>query len=417
MRFRFLHAADLHLDTPFEGLSAIRPALAARLREASLEALDALVTAAIDQAVDFVVLAGDVYDGAERGLRAQLRLRAATERLSQAGIRTFVVHGNHDPVEEAWSSVRRWPPGVHVFASDRAESVELELRGTPVTVHGTSYPRRIQRESLVPRFARPATPGFHLAVLHANVGTTAHAAYSPCTIEDLAATGMDYWALGHVHTGAVLRERQPRVAYPGNLQGRSFKPSERGAKGALLVEVEGDRITSRLLDLAPVRFEEVAVDVSPDQDLAEVAGRLQRACLAAEVPGKTVLLRLRLVGRTEVWGELVRPGVLADLLADVRAAAGPVQDGSGGVWCAELALEARPVVDLDAWRGRDDLQGELVAVADGLLADLLAARQVLGSEPPTAALLRDLDGDTLRRLVERAAREAALRLASEEEAP
>ena len=416
MPFRFLHAADLHLDTPFEGLTALHPNLGARLREASLQALDALATAAIEHDVDFVVLAGDLYDGAERGLRAQLRMRAFTERLAahrsaerDGGIRTLLVHGNHDPVDEGWSSITAWPPEVHVFAADRVEAIALDLRGQPVTVYGTSYPRRDVRESLVPRYPRPTTPGFHLAILHANVGSvTGHAAYSPCTIEDLAAVGMDYWALGHIHRGAVLRERGPRIVYPGNLQGRSFKPSERGAKGAVLVTVTGDRIDSRTLDLAPVRFEEVELDVSRSLDLADVVAQLHGSAELLRCPGRQLLARARLVGATELWEDLVRPGSDTDLLADLRAQA------PADLWWADLRVDARPLVDFDAWRGRDGLRGELVAVADELRLRSDDIRRVLGLEPPTAELVRDLDDAAVLELLDRAVREAAVRLASDE---
>jgi exonuclease SbcD len=408
--FRFLHAADLHLDTPFEGLTAVRPDLGALLREASLLALDALATAAVEHEVDFVVLAGDLYDGAERGLRAQLRMRAFTERLAGHGIRTFLVHGNHDPTEEGWSSITAWPQQVHVFAADRVEAVALDLRGQAVTVYGTSYPRREVRESLVPRFPRPCTPGFHLAILHANVGaTTGHAAYSPCTIEDLAAVGMDYWALGHIHRGAVLRARGPRIVYPGNLQGRSFKPSERGAKGAVLVTVDGDRIDSATLDLAPVRFEEAELDVGPCVDLADVVARLHGLAHALRCPGKQLLVRGRLVGSTELWEDLVHPGSDADLLADLRSQA------ANDLWWADLRMDARPLVDFEAWRGRDDLRGELVAVADEMRRSPLEIRRLLSREAPTADLVRDLDDAALVDLLDRAVREAAIRLSTEED--
>lgn len=414
MAFRFLHAADLHLDTPFEGLTAVHPQLAARLREASLQALDALVRAAIDNATDFVVFAGDLYDGAERGLRAQLRLKAATERLAAHGIRTFLVHGNHDPVHEGWSSVMAWPPEVHVFAADRAESVALDLRGQAVTVHGTSYPRREVRESLVPRFARPTTPGFHLAILHANVGSVAgHAAYSPCTIEDLAAVGMDCWALGHVHRGAVLRDRQPRIAYPGTVQGRSFQPGERGPKGALLVTVapertDGARIVSEFVDLAPVRFEEVVLDLGDARDLADVTAALQERVQGLRTSGRELLVRARLVGTTELWDDLMRPGNDLELLEDLRAQADP------DVWWAQVRIEARPVVDFEAWRGRDDLRGELVAAADEVRGRPHDLRRLLAMHPQVAELARELDEAALRDLLDRAVREAALRLTAEE---
>src|SRR4051812_18096121 len=104
--FQFLHAADLHLDTPFSGVHRVDARLAATLRDATTQAFENLVAAALERSVAFVVIAGDVYDGAERGVRAQLAFRDGLDRLARAGIQSFVVHGNHDPVEEGWSAVR-----------------------------------------------------------------------------------------------------------------------------------------------------------------------------------------------------------------------------------------------------------------------------------------------------------------------
>ena len=104
MRFRFLHAADLHLDTPFTGMRRVDASLVATLRDATTRAFDNLVNAALEHSVAFVVIAGDIYDGPERGVRAQLAFRNGLDRLAQAGIRSFVVHGNHDPLEDGWSA-------------------------------------------------------------------------------------------------------------------------------------------------------------------------------------------------------------------------------------------------------------------------------------------------------------------------
>jgi exonuclease SbcD len=384
--FSFLHAADLHLDTPFEGLSVVDAALAARLRDASLTALDALVETALARRVDLVVLAGDLYDGAERGVRAQLRLRAGLQRLSEAGIYTFLAHGNHDPVEEGWSALRgQWPERVHVFAADRADVVSIVVGGQRVVVYGTSYPRRQQAESLVPRFPKAEGEGFHLAVLHANVGAASgHAAYSPCTVEELAALGMDYWALGHVHRAAVLREQRPRVVYPGNLQGRSFKPSERGPKGCVLVTIDGERLRAEAIDLAPVRFEQVEVDVAGLDDLAAVQERL--AALVAPVAGRVVLVRAELTGRGEVARDLLRQGAVDGLLEELR------QSSPDGVRWMELRDRTAAPFDLAALRERDDLGAAVVGASDGL-SDL---RGVLASHKALREVLAEVDDETLR---------------------
>src|SRR5690242_8646941 len=140
--FRFIHAADLHLDTPFEGLARTSPEVAAALRDASLAAFDALVELTLREQAAFLVIAGDLYDGAERGVRAQLRFLRGLERLSAAGVHVLMVHGNHDPLG-GWSAIRAWPAGVHVFPSDAVEAVTVERDGEPLaTVHGISYATR-----------------------------------------------------------------------------------------------------------------------------------------------------------------------------------------------------------------------------------------------------------------------------------
>ena len=143
MRFRFLHAADLHLDTPFTGMRRVDASLVATLRDATTRAFDNLVNAALEHSVAFVVIAGDIYDGPERGVRAQLAFRNGLDRLAQAGIPSFVVHGNHDPLEDGWSAIRQWPDSVTVFGSESVATAPVERDGqTLALIHGISYAQR-----------------------------------------------------------------------------------------------------------------------------------------------------------------------------------------------------------------------------------------------------------------------------------
>src|SRR4051812_28785719 len=170
MPFSFLHAADLHLDTPFASVGGFPADVATTLREASLRAWDALVDAAIEREVAFVLLAGDIYDGAERGIRAQRAFLDGVTRLADQGIRTFLVHGNHDPVGQGWTAIDGFPELVHQFASSKAESIELQAGGERVVVHGMSYATSAMAENLSLRFPRATGGGFHIGLLHANVG-------------------------------------------------------------------------------------------------------------------------------------------------------------------------------------------------------------------------------------------------------
>jgi DNA repair exonuclease SbcCD nuclease subunit len=359
-RFRFVHAADLHLDTPFEGIGRASPEVAARLREASLEAWDGLVALAIEREAAFVLVAGDIYDGADRGVRAQLRFHRGLERLAAGGVRVFIVHGNHDPLD-GWSAIRSWPEGVTVFGCDRVESVPVTKGpATIATVHGISYPRRDVRENLALGFSRGGAPGFNIGLLHCNAGANPrHAPYSACTVDDLRQAGLDYWALGHVHEHDVLA-RDPLVVYPGTLQGRSSHAFDLGPKGALLVQVGSHGVEDlELVALDRVRFVGGEVDVASAEDLPA----LERALLAWRDrvrdlnAGRGLILRAVLAGRGPVRAHLDRHGVLRDLVQALREREEGVQPF---VWWDAIADRSSAARDLDAVAAREDFPAELL---------------------------------------------------------
>ena len=370
--FSFVHAADLHLDTPFKGIGSTAPWVAEQLREASLGAFDSLVELCLERRVAFLVIAGDVYDGPERGLRAQLRFRDGLARLSDAGISSFVVHGNHDPVETGWSALSGpWPERVTVFGTATVGAVPVEVGGTPLaTVQGISFAQRSERENLALKFAHRAGPGLQVGVLHCNVHGAApgYDDYSPCTLDDLRSVGLDYWALGHVHASMVLSGRrgsdEPWVVYPGNLQARSPKPSERGPKGAVVVHVSRGRVT----DLEPVscdvvRFDLVELDIGDVADLAELR--------TGSSPPRAIGWR----PQTGVpwcsagsWGD--RPTCI--LTSDARepwrtcssALRGDFAEDKPFCWWDSVDDLSRPAIDLDSARAGSDFAADLIAVAD-----------------------------------------------------
>ena len=372
--FSFVHAADLHLDTPFKGIGSTAPHVAEQLREASLAAFDSLVGLCLERRVAFLVVAGDIYDGPERGLRAQLRFRAGLARLSTAGIPSFVVHGNHDPVETGWSALGGpWPERVTVFGTGKVQAVPVESDGIPLaTVQGISFAQRSERENLALKFAHSAGPGVQVGVLHCNVQGAAsdYDDYSPCTLDDLRRIGLDYWALGHVHTRIVLSgavgSDEPWVVYPGNLQARSPKPSERGMKGAVVVHVSGGRVA----DLEPVgcdavRFDLVELDIAEIADLAELRDRLAGASRdrLRSADGRSLVLRGQLVGQSDLHLDLRRPGTLQDLLVALRE---DFAEDQPFCWWDSIDDLSRPAVDLDAARAGSDFAADLIALADEL---------------------------------------------------
>jgi DNA repair exonuclease SbcCD nuclease subunit len=363
-RFTFVHAADLHLDTPFEDVGRVPAPLAQVLRDASLEAWNALVELTIARQARFLLLAGDIYDGDQRGIRAQAHFLRGLERLAERSIQVFLVLGNHDPLA-GWSAIRDWPPGVTVFASDAVASIPV-MRGVErlATVHGISFARRDCTENLALHYARNDDPGLHIGLLHANVGgDAAHALYSPCSVEDLRGAAMDYWALGHIHERSVLATGSPWIVYPGNLQGRSRKASERGEKGAFVVEAEDDRIVDLdFVALDRARYLLIDVDVSGARD---TPARLSLLCRAAEHeraanPEPALLLDASLGGATLGRGERQR---LLDELRRAAASERPL------LWWIGLQAEARPPLDQAAVSRRDDLAADLARRAQLLASD------------------------------------------------
>jgi DNA repair exonuclease SbcCD nuclease subunit len=404
--FTFIHAADLHLDTPFAGIGKLSSRVSAALQDASLEAFDGLIELTLQEDAAFLLLAGDLYDGVQRGIRAQRRFEQGLRRLDARGIATFIVHGNHDPLG-GWSAIREWPDRVTVFGSDAAQAVPVVRDGVTIaTVHGLSHDRPQVTENLARRFRRTEAAGLHVGLLHANVGSHAeHAPYSPCSVDDLAATGLDYWALGHVHRRQILA-RQPWVVYPGNLQGRHPGPGERGAKGALVVTVEGGQVQEpRFEALDRIRFESLSIDTAAFEDVASLMRTLQQRAddLLQQHPGRGLILRAELVGRSSLYGEIRHPGRLDEILDELRRD----QDRPGPpVWWEDLRNSASPPLDREAIRLRGDLSSKLLERQALLTVEAGEGERFLGESFAAlerfAPLMGPLDESEMRALLEEA---------------
>jgi DNA repair exonuclease SbcCD nuclease subunit len=406
-KFRFVHAADVHLDTPFAAIGRAAPAIAERLRDASLEAFDALVRMAIEREAAFVVFAGDLHDAADRGVRSQLRFLRGVERLGECGIRVFVAHGNHDPLD-GWSAMRRAPANLTVFGAEAVEAHPVMRGGDMLAqVYGISYPRRDVTANLSLLFRRQDTSGLHVGVLHCNVGAQPdHLAYSPCSIADLTAAGMDYWALGHIHRHLRLAEGRPWIVYPGSLQ--AGKSSEVGPRGAVLVEAAGSAVERvDFVELDRIRFTQVEIDISNETDLHSLRGTILKQAVREE---RDLLLTVQLSGRGPLHRDLRRPGALADLVRDVRDELGVA---SPFVWVDRILDQTRPELDRETIRRRGDFSSDLTRLVDGLRADPEALRS-LAATLSTAAQF-DAEGPEDLESLLREAEERALDLLESEQ--
>jgi len=365
---RFLHAADLHLDSPFKGMAALPEPIRERVREATFESLRALVALAERERVDFVVVSGDVYDLADRSLRAQIRFQRALERLAAAEIPVFVIHGNHDP-EDGRAAQLNWPQAVHFFAADRVETVAVEKpgRGVIAHVHGISYKTAAVHDNLALGYRGIDPNVCQIALLHTNVdGDPAHGNYAPCSRRDLLERGIDYWALGHVHTRQVLHDR-PAIVYPGNIQGRSVR--ETGPRGCYVVDIDETgraALAFHALDAVRWHHETVSVQgVSTEQQLKDVLlARLEQVRESAD--GRAAVVRLVLEGRSAV-GRLLRKGrALEELTAELRDGEA---DRSRFVWLESIDDRSRGELDWEALQQEESFLGDLLRLSVDLQRD------------------------------------------------
>ena len=270
---KFIHTADLHLDSPLRGLSAYADAPAERLRTATRDAFHNLVTQAIDEQVDFMVIAGDVYDGDWKDFNTGLFFIRQMGRLRHADIPVYLLYGNHDADSEMTRGLEL-PDNVHVFSSRKAETFRIESR--KVALHGRSFKVAATTENLLPGYPQPVAGWLNIGVLHTALeGNAEHARYAPCSVAELQAKGYQYWALGHVHEHWVQRG-DVTIAYPGNLQGRHIR--EPGARGALLVTAEEGAVTAvERLEVDVLQWHTLEIDVSAAPDLRSAVCRVGQA--------------------------------------------------------------------------------------------------------------------------------------------
>lgn len=352
--FRFIHTADIHLDSPLKGLSSQEGRVASRIRTATREALDNLIGHAIEEEVSFLVIAGDLYDGDWRDYQTGLFFAGQMGRLAKAGIPVYVVYGNHD-AESQITKRLELPNNVKAFSSRKPQT--FTIKDLHVALHGQSFRQRDITDNLMLAYPEPVAGAFNIGVLHTGLGgMDSHPNYAPCTLDDLVNKGYQYWALGHVHRRNILHER-PYVVAPGNIQGRNIR--ETGPKGAYVVTVEDGEVRDlALFEADIVRWAVIPVAVGGHSRVADVVDAMRGAiekAVAGEPDGRLLVGNVCLQGRTDLHDQLV--GSAEHLLAEARAAA--LGLGDEVAWIERLVVATEPVVDRATLAARQDAMGEL----------------------------------------------------------
>jgi exonuclease SbcD len=386
----FIHAADIHLDSAAAGAprdDLMPPDITHRCTR---RAFEKLIDLAIDEAADFLVIAGDIFDANMRDYSTSLYFAQQMQRLGRP---CFIVRGNHDADSVITRNVQA-SPNMRVFSSRKAET--FELPALKVALHGRSFPDRAVTEDLSQGYPAPLPGWLNIGVLHSSADDTGgrHARYAPCNPEALHGKGYDYWALGHIHERRVLA-RSPWVVFPGNLQGRH--PNETGAKGAMLVRAEDGKIVGepefRALDVLRWAAVQVALDGAADMDALRQRARDALAGAADAAEGRPVIARLFLTGASELHADL-----LADPARTKAECQGAAFDLGREVYVDAVRMQTRPAATaaeneaLSQLRSAFEAAGADQDLTEGLLRDLQAlAEQVPANADGAVELPRDAD--------------------------
>ncbi|SDY67109.1 DNA repair exonuclease [Nitrosomonas sp. Nm33] len=386
---KFIHAADIHLDSALKGLERYEGAPVDEIRSATRRSFDNLIELAIDEEVNFVLLAGDLYDGDWRDYNTGLYFVERMGRLRDAGIRVYVVTGNHDATSQI-TKYLRLPDNVKMFATYTPERVVLE--DLDVAIYGQGFASRAVMENLSLAYPQGDPNYFNIGLLHTCLdGKPGHEPYAPCTVDGLRSKGYQYWALGHVHKREEI-SRDPWIVFPGNIQGRHIR--ETGPKGCTLVTVDnGEVLAVTHRDLDVLRWSLCEVNLTDSETVSDAYEQVRKVLQQAldSAQGRPVAARLVLQGACVAHSRL--HAELEHWTQEYRALANVL--GGAGIWLEKVSLKTRPSIDVDSILARDDALSELLRgirnmeLNDAALAELAQEVSALRQKLPAEILSGD----------------------------
>ncbi len=405
--FKFIHVADVHLDSPLRGLSRYESAPTEFIRDACRRAFENLVDLAIEEKVSFVLLAGDLYDGDWKDYSTGIFLSQQMGQLGQHDISVFTVAGNHDAANRITKALDS-PANMTILSSRKVETIRLD--DLAVSIHGRSFGTQHVDENLAAGFATAEKGMFNIGLLHTSLdGREGHAVYAPCSIDELRSKGYQYWALGHIHKQEFVSE-DPWIVFPGCVQGRHIR--ETGAKGCVLVTVEDGAVSAvdkRPLDV--LRWALCSVDLTDATEMREVLERTRKVIEneRSSADGRPIAMRIRFEGATAISGELAAyPERLEQQIKALGA-----EIAGDDLWIERVENAAVGKLDLDSTLSDESVFGkllkEILSTPDnpdeisGLKDVVTDLRQKIPSEAFGADSVLNLDeNQTVERLVEEA---------------
>jgi DNA repair protein SbcD/Mre11 len=351
---KFIHCADIHLDSPLLGLTKRPNAPASEMRLATREAFKKIIDLSLNNTVDFVVIAGDIYDVALRSYESALFFNQQMSRLNHENIPVFLVYGNHDAASKLAKNLLV-PPNVKVFSTVEPEVVVNERIG--IAVHGQSFATPSVAENLVLKYLPARKDLFNIGILHTNVnGDSNHDNYAPCTLDELINKGYQYWALGHVHGHQVLHT-DPCIVYPGNTQGRQIR--EAGYKGCELVTVDPrGNVTLQKLPTSVIPWAICDVEISAASHAEDVLDLVAQKIegIATQYPDNILALRIRLLGASNAHASFVRD----EERFQAEIASRAYQTAGDQIWLEKIQIDSVPLINVDDLLDRNDPMGDVI---------------------------------------------------------
>lgn len=381
MAFRFVHTADLHLDSPLKSVSLRDAGLADQIGIATRTAFSRIVDLCIGEAVDLLLIAGDVWDGQHSSTKTPRFLKHELLRLNAAGVRCCMIRGNHDALARQTGELDL--PDNTVLFGARAGTHMIETRGHRVAIHGISFRDPHAADSLLPHYPPAIGDAFNIGLMHTSLnGSPGHDSYAPCSLRDLDEHGYQYWALGHIHRRAQ-HDGRATVVMPGIPQGRDI--GEAGPASVTLGTVDDDGVLGvQERCVASLRFERVSIDCTGIDDWRQITALLDRELRRmADLPRPEdhLVLRPVLQGATSLSWRMARDH--DRLTEEARAAA----DQHANLWIDKVELRVTAPVDA-ARRAGSHLPHDLTRLVLDDLSD----------DPALIAAMSEVAQDLIRQL-------------------
>ncbi|NDY74144.1 DNA repair exonuclease [Desulfobacter hydrogenophilus] len=405
--FKFIHAADIHLDSPLRGLSRYESAPVDAIRNACRRAFQNLVGLAIEEKVAFVLLAGDLYDGDWKDYSTGIFLSRQMGRLNQHDIQVFCVAGNHDAANRMTKALDT-PSNMKIFSAGKVETVKLEELST--AIHGRSFKSRHVDENLATGFCEAEKGVFNIGLLHTSLdGREGHASYAPCSLDDLISKGYQYWALGHIHKQEIVC-KDPLVVFPGCIQGRHIRES--GPKGCVIVTVEDETVKEiEKIPLDVLRWTQIQIDMTDIEERRDILEKIREAVEKEQISAedRPLAMRIKLIGTTKLSDQLA---AFPERFEQQIKALGAEIAGDQ-LWIERVENKTQGKYDLETALADDNALGKLlksiistpndVEMIDGLADKIAELRQKVPPQAFGPDTIIDLnDEQTIKRITQEA---------------